>query len=454
MQNPWCVVYTWVKQGNDWALDDIDLDNKERLANKLHYFDNILKNANCEFGGRSPVAWEQGAAIEGVTYSWDDKNSASEGKASLCIEKTAQRYFPIAQWSQTIDRTGDSPVLEVSAQVKAEKMTKAVLDVLFLDKDGEWISHKWAAYIGSKDDSPASHDWKQYSGQVEIPKNASKICIGLQVYGPGKVWFDDVQAHYKAAVNVEKTVSATFVDMPTEFIAAEATVPEIVSMKPENGAKNIDPSTKELKVTFNMPMAAGFSWTGGGKEFPKTTGKPRWSKDRKTCVLPVALKPSSKYRLGLNSVSFKNFQSEGGVPLEPVVYQFKTRAAGKAKEKEVEDEENTDEKDDAAPEIVSMKPANDAEDVDPTIKELRVTFNVPMAAGFSWTGGGPEFPKTTGKPRWSKDHKTCILPVALKPDSSYRLGLNSPSFKNFQSAEGVPLEPVEYKFTMRGSAKE
>ncbi len=159
---------------------------------------NILKNPGIESGGNSPEAWQQGAAIDGVTYSWD-KKVALEGKASLCIEKTAKRYFPIAQWSQTVDRTGDSPALEVSAQVKTEKMTKAVLDVLFTDKDGEWISHKWAAHIGSKQpgDPPANHDWKKYSGKVDIPDNTAHICVGLQVYGPGKVWFDNVRATYE-----------------------------------------------------------------------------------------------------------------------------------------------------------------------------------------------------------------------------------------------------------------
>lgn len=42
---------------------------------------------------------------------------------------------------------------------------------------------------------------------------------------------------------------------------------------------------------------------------------------------------------------------------------------------------------------------------------------------------------------------TCVLSVRLKPDWSYRLGLNSPSHINFQSIGGVPLEPVEWTFT-------
>ncbi len=157
----------------------------------------IIKNPGIESGDKAPEDWQQGAAIEGVKYSWD-KKVAFEGKASLCIEKTANRYFPIAQWSQTVRREGDKPVLLVSAQVKAKNMTKAVLDVLFLDDQDNWISHQWIAYIGAKEegDPPANHDWKLYSGKADIPPNTAKICVGLQDYGPGKVWFDNVRAEY------------------------------------------------------------------------------------------------------------------------------------------------------------------------------------------------------------------------------------------------------------------
>jgi hypothetical protein len=42
--------------------------------------------------------------------------------------------------------------------------------------------------------------------------------------------------------------------------------------------------------------------------------------------------------------------------------------------------------------------------------------------------------------------KTCVLPVQLKPAWDYQLRLNSQSFRNFQSDESVPLEPVSYSF--------
>ena len=46
------------------------------------------------------------------------------------------------------------------------------------------------------------------------------------------------------------------------------------------------------------------------------------------------------------------------------------------------------------------------------------------------------------------------MPVELKPEWHYRLGLNSPSHKNFQSAAGVPLDPpVIYSFTTGKAGK-
>lgn len=158
---------------------------------------NILKNSSVEAGDKTPDAWQKGATIPGVKYSWS-RAVAFEGKASLSIAKTANRYFPIAQWFQTVDREGSRPALLVSAQVKAENMTKAILDVVFLDENGQWISHEWVAYIGIKEDGqpPANHDWKPYSGKVAIPPQTKKLCVGLQVYGPGKVWFDDIRAGY------------------------------------------------------------------------------------------------------------------------------------------------------------------------------------------------------------------------------------------------------------------
>jgi predicted esterase len=143
-----------------------------------------------------PDSWQKGARVAGVEYQWD-RNVAHRGKASLHLKKTAERYFPIAQWFQEVKRAGATPRLMVSAFVKAKKVTKAILDVQFEGRDGG-RSHHWAAYIGAKEagDEPVAHDWKRYEGVVEIPNGTEKIIVAIQIYGPGDVWFDDLVADY------------------------------------------------------------------------------------------------------------------------------------------------------------------------------------------------------------------------------------------------------------------
>jgi RNA polymerase sigma-70 factor (ECF subfamily) len=215
-------------------------------------------------------------------------------------------------------------------------------------------------------------------------------------------------------------------------------LPRIVATSPVYGATDVDPKTTEITVTFDRDMEEGMSWTGSGTVFPQSPegGKAHWI-DKRTCVLPVKLFSAHFYRVGINSKSYQNFRSEAGVPADPSAIYFTTQGASAALKRMV-----------LVPRIVSMAPANGAADVSPNLKELRVTFDVPMGGGFSWCGGGEHFPNCPeGKrPAWSADHKTCTFPVALKPGWDYALSLNAPSFKNFSSAGGVPLEPVAYTF--------
>jgi beta-lactamase regulating signal transducer with metallopeptidase domain len=218
--------------------------------------------------------------------------------------------------------------------------------------------------------------------------------------------------------------------------------PRIIATSPKVGAKEVDPALKEITVTFDRDMGGGMSWTGGGPDFPKSPegAKAHWRKKR-TCVLPVTLEAGHYYRVGINSTSYQNFRGTNGLPAAVSAIYFTTRGASEALQIKTK-----------APEIVSLNPANGARDVSPAVTELRVTFNVPMGGGMSWCGGGSNFPAAPEGARayWTEDLKTCVLPVKLKPDSSYELGLNSPSQKNFQSAAGVPLPPVDYTFKTSG----
>ncbi len=165
----------------------------------------LLINGGVEEGnGDSPKAWSRGAAVSGVNYLWS--RVGHDSKASLGLKKTAGRYFPIAEWSQTVDGVGDAPRLKVSAWVKADAVTKAILDAQFLDGGGQW-SHAWAAYIGAKEsgDPPVSHDWKRYEGVVAIPPGTKRLVIAPQIYGPGTVFFDDLAAEFTSQPATDPT---------------------------------------------------------------------------------------------------------------------------------------------------------------------------------------------------------------------------------------------------------
>src|SRR5204862_1388680 len=117
-------------------------------------------------------------------------------------------------------------------------------------------------------------------------------------------------------------------------------------------------------------------------EFPASPEgqKAHW-RDKRTCVLPVQIQAAHYYRVGINAPSFHGFASKEGVTAVPSAICFTTQGASETLKRRV-----------TKPKIVGLSPRHGAKDVDPNVTELRHTFNVVMAEGFSWVGGGPEFP--------------------------------------------------------------
>jgi hypothetical protein len=105
----------------------------------------------------------------------------------------------------------------------------------------------------------------------------------------------------------------------------------------------------------------------------------------------------------------------------------------------------------APPTVIKAVPDNGATDVDPAITELRITFDQPMdRGGFSFVGGGPNFPGS-GRAHWVDD-RTCVMPMALKPDHPYALSINSVTFQNFRSKQGEPATPYPIMFSTAAPA--
>ena len=105
---------------------------------------------------------------------------------------------------------------------------------------------------------------------------------------------------------------------------------------------------------------------------------------------------------------------------------------------------------DAAPRVVKTSPAAFANDVDPSLDKITVTFDRAMTDGsWSWTGGGDTYPQMTGRPYYDASKTTCAMPVKLQPGKVYWVGINSPSHRNFKSAEGTPARRYVVLFATR-----
>jgi RNA polymerase sigma-70 factor (ECF subfamily) len=113
-----------------------------------------------------------------------------------------------------------------------------------------------------------------------------------------------------------------------EAVSVKALPPVVVRTVPQAGDTRVDAArTKEIRVTFSKDMTdRSWSWSQLSDEtFPKTTGEPRYDKDRRTCVLPVKLEPGKTYALWLNSERFQNFKDADGKPAVPYLLVFETK---------------------------------------------------------------------------------------------------------------------------------
>jgi hypothetical protein len=92
----------------------------------------------------------------------------------------------------------------------------------------------------------------------------------------------------------------------------------------------------------------------------------------------------------------------------------------------------------APPVVVKTVPEAGSTDVDPDLKEIKVTFSKEMTDGsWSWSWVSEDtFPKVDGDPKYLKDKKTCVLPVKLEAGKSYAIWVNSNKFGNFKDTDG------------------
>ena len=95
------------------------------------------------------------------------------------------------------------------------------------------------------------------------------------------------------------------------------------------------------------------------------------------------------------------------------------------------------------PVVVKTIPEAGADEVDPNLTEITVTFSKNMQDGsFSWATHSKEsFPKVDGKPKYLADKRTCVLPVKLEPGKTYAIWVNSEKLGNFKDTDGRSAVP-------------
>lgn len=111
-------------------------------------------------------------------------------------------------------------------------------------------------------------------------------------------------------------------------ITVKSMPPVVVKTSPQAGDAAVDPSIKEISVTFSKEMMTKdmWSWVMISKEsFPIISGEVKYLKDNRTCVAPVNLEPGKTYAIWFNSEKYNAFRDTDNNPAVPYLLVFQTK---------------------------------------------------------------------------------------------------------------------------------
>ena len=112
------------------------------------------------------------------------------------------------------------------------------------------------------------------------------------------------------------------------MVTVNSMPPSVVKTVPVAGDTNVDPSTREIRVTFSKDMLTDRMWSWcftSRRLFPAIDpSKIHFLKDKRTCVLPVKLKPGRTYVIWINTPQSNSFRDTGNRPAVPYLLVFQT----------------------------------------------------------------------------------------------------------------------------------
>jgi hypothetical protein len=146
--------------------------------------------------------------------------------------------------------------------------------------------------------------------------------------------------------------------------------PKVADLVPRNGATDVEASLGEIRIVFDRTMSPWTGFSGDGRLFPKTTGKPHFINGT-TCVLPVNLEPGRSYEIKLNFEAGKRFTSYAGQPGKPLVWRFRTSGT------------SADKLDGLSPDEFKRQSQQSCEELERAVENHYAYLN---SCGVDWTG--------------------------------------------------------------------
>jgi hypothetical protein len=111
-------------------------------------------------------------------------------------------------------------------------------------------------------------------------------------------------------------------------VSVKTMPPSVVKTVPQAGETNVNPNLTEVRATFSKDMITKEMWSWcyqTPETFPEIDKtKIRFLDDKRTCVLPVKLKPEKTYVIWINSQKFNHFKDTGGNSAVPYLLVFQT----------------------------------------------------------------------------------------------------------------------------------
>ena len=113
-------------------------------------------------------------------------------------------------------------------------------------------------------------------------------------------------------------------------ITVESMPPSVVKTVPMCGDTKVPATTKQISVTFSKDMMTKQMWSWcmqSPNTFPGISNKAgiKYLADKRTCVLPVNLKPNKTYVIWINTQKNNAFRDAKGNSAIPYLLVFKTK---------------------------------------------------------------------------------------------------------------------------------